>query len=198
MRDSGIPVLGEIDWGAHICQFYKTEVELLDVMVDYFRAGLENNEFCIWSMPESLGIKGAKEALAKKIKNLDSYLDNNQLELVDYKDIYFKSGIFSAHNALFEWHKRSQKGLGLGFEGVRLSGDGSWGLDEHWLSLSYYEAEVNRSIGGVKTIALCTYCINNLDYDKLIRAGFYHDATIIIKDGSLRVFNAQELKKIKL
>ncbi|MDP8260473.1 MAG: MEDS domain-containing protein [Candidatus Gygaella obscura] len=198
MRNSGVPILGDLDWGAHICQFYRTNEELLEILIGYFKAGLENNEFCIWSVPETLGIKKAKEVLSKKVKKFDTYLKNNQIEIVDYKDIYFKAGIFSAHNALLEWYKRSQKGLDAGFEGVRISGDGSWGLEEHWLSISYYEAEINRNIGGVKTIALCTYCMNNLESDKLIRAGFYHDSTIVKKEGKWRVFNAQTLRNIKL
>jgi hypothetical protein len=53
IRNSGIGVVGNIPWGTHFCQFYQTKKELIEGIVPYFRAGLENNEFCIWVTSES-------------------------------------------------------------------------------------------------------------------------------------------------
>jgi len=35
----------------------------MDVLIPYFKAGLENNEFCLWVIPEPLDEEEAKEAL---------------------------------------------------------------------------------------------------------------------------------------
>jgi len=48
IRKSGIGSIGDIPWGTHFCQFYQTKEDLLDILVPYFKAGLENNEFCMW------------------------------------------------------------------------------------------------------------------------------------------------------
>jgi hypothetical protein len=48
MRKSGIDIIGDLPWGAHFCQFYQTKEDLMDILVPYFKAGLENNEFCLW------------------------------------------------------------------------------------------------------------------------------------------------------
>jgi hypothetical protein len=41
-------LIATIPWGAHCCHFYKTQKDLLDMLVPYMRAGLLNNEFCMW------------------------------------------------------------------------------------------------------------------------------------------------------
>jgi len=46
-RKSGIDILGDVPWGTHLCQFYHTKEDLIDILVPYFKAGLENNEFCM-------------------------------------------------------------------------------------------------------------------------------------------------------
>ncbi|HEY0087527.1 MAG TPA: MEDS domain-containing protein, partial [Candidatus Lokiarchaeia archaeon] len=48
IRDSGINFIGKIPWGTHFCQFYQAKDDLIDILVPYFKAGLENDEFCMW------------------------------------------------------------------------------------------------------------------------------------------------------
>ena len=62
-RSSGIDVIGSVPWGTHFCQFYKTEQDLIDILVPYFKAGLENEEFCMWVASEPLMVAEAQEAM---------------------------------------------------------------------------------------------------------------------------------------
>ncbi|MFH1416584.1 MAG: MEDS domain-containing protein [Elusimicrobiota bacterium] len=48
LRRSGIDIIGEVPWGTHLCQFYRTKQDLIEILVPYFKQGLENNEFCMW------------------------------------------------------------------------------------------------------------------------------------------------------
>ena len=43
LRQSGIRVVGEVPWGAHICIFYETKDDLLDTAAAYFKTGLATN-----------------------------------------------------------------------------------------------------------------------------------------------------------
>jgi MEDS: MEthanogen/methylotroph, DcmR Sensory domain len=54
LRKSGIDIIGDIPWGMHICQFYQTKEDLINILVPYFKAGLENNELCIWITSQPL------------------------------------------------------------------------------------------------------------------------------------------------
>ena len=44
---TGLPTLGELPWGSHVCQFFSNGSDLRDTLVPYFKVGLENNERCL-------------------------------------------------------------------------------------------------------------------------------------------------------
>lgn len=62
VRPTGIPITGDVPWGRHFCQFLQDEQDLIDILVPYFKTGLENNEYCMWFTPEPLGAEGAKRS----------------------------------------------------------------------------------------------------------------------------------------
>src|SRR4051812_18001872 len=63
-RHSGITVIGDVPWGTHFCEFYHDRQDLIDISVPYLKAGLENNELCLWVTSEPLRAEDAKAALA--------------------------------------------------------------------------------------------------------------------------------------
>ena len=65
LRKSGIDIVGDVPWGTHFCQFYQTKEDLMDILVPYFKEGLENNEFCLWITSQPLEVEEAKEVLGK-------------------------------------------------------------------------------------------------------------------------------------
>jgi len=67
LRKVGIPYINDIPWGTHICSFFGGKSDLLGIVVPYFKAGLENNEFCIWVVSEPLDVSQAREALEDAI-----------------------------------------------------------------------------------------------------------------------------------
>jgi len=73
-RKTGIDILGDVPWGSHFCLFYETEEDLIDILVPYFKAGLKNNELCVWVTSEPLGEKKAEDAMKGAIPGFDRYL----------------------------------------------------------------------------------------------------------------------------
>lgn len=70
MRRSGIDIIGDVSWGTHFCQFYQTREDLIEILIPYFKAGLENNEFCMWITSIHFGVEKINRIrLTKKIKN---------------------------------------------------------------------------------------------------------------------------------
>jgi hypothetical protein len=84
LRKSGIDIIGDIPWGMHFCQFYQTKEDLMDILVPYFKAGLENNELCVWITSQLLEIEEAKEALKRAVSDIDVYLEKGQIEILPY------------------------------------------------------------------------------------------------------------------
>jgi hypothetical protein len=66
MRKTGVDVVGYIPWGTHFCLFYETTEDLLETVVSYCKAGLENQEFCLWVVAEPLA-KDARSALKRAV-----------------------------------------------------------------------------------------------------------------------------------
>jgi len=126
LRGSGIDVVGNVHWGTHFCQFYQTKTDLDDVLVPYFRAGLENNEFCMWITSRPLEVKGAKTSLKKAVKNLDDYIKKRQIEILDYSQWYTKSGKFGVDKVLQGWVRKERQAVKEGFAGLRLTGNTFW------------------------------------------------------------------------
>ena len=69
LRKTGLPVVGEMPWGSHFRIFYETKKDLRDILVPFFKAGLEANEFCLAYIRshEFLTVKDAKDAFRKEL-----------------------------------------------------------------------------------------------------------------------------------
>ena len=80
-RKTGIDIIGEVAWGGHFCVFYQSKQDLIDILVPYFKAGLENNEFCMWITSEPLSAKDAEQSLRQAVKNLDDCIKRGQILL---------------------------------------------------------------------------------------------------------------------
>jgi hypothetical protein len=52
LRKTGIDIVGDMPWGTHFGHTYETRDDLLDTLVPYFKAGLEDNKFCVWVVSE--------------------------------------------------------------------------------------------------------------------------------------------------
>jgi MEDS: MEthanogen/methylotroph, DcmR Sensory domain len=169
----------------HSCVLYSSTGDLFEVLAPYFKAGLENNEFCIWILSEPLKIEEAKFALSKAVKDLDYYIVEKQIEIWDYKEFYLKFGTFTAFDMLKYWAKKEREVLEQGFHGMRVSGDGTWGLKEYWLSLRDYEQEINAILNLSKQhmTAICTYCVNKLELQQLLDIGTFHQTVLCKKMG---------------
>jgi MEDS: MEthanogen/methylotroph, DcmR Sensory domain len=63
LRKTGIGVVSDVLWGMHFCHLYETKEDLLDMLVPYFKAGLENHEFCLWLIAAPLTAGEARRAL---------------------------------------------------------------------------------------------------------------------------------------
>jgi len=81
LRKTGIAVVGDMPWGTHFCHFYETKEDLLSTLVPYFKTGLENNEFCLWVISDSLTGVEATAALRQAVPELERYLAKRSIEI---------------------------------------------------------------------------------------------------------------------
>jgi DcmR-like sensory protein len=108
LRDTGLEAVGEVAWGSHFCVFYETRKDLLDIVVPFFKAGLQANEFCLWIVANSelLTIKDAKAVLHGAVPDLDRLLKNGNIEIVPYHKWFLTDRAVNVHKAIARFAKR--------------------------------------------------------------------------------------------
>jgi PAS domain S-box-containing protein len=194
MREAGIDPVGSISWGTHFCIFYQTKADLRDILVPYFKAGLENNEFCMWVTSEPLPARDAKESLQEVVKNLDEYIENEQMEILDNAQWYTKSGKFEVDKVLQGWIEKEHRALERGFAGLRVAGNAFWLGNEAWRAFADYETTTDRAIGNYRIIAACTYSLDRCGASEIMDVANRHQFALIKREGKLEVIESAERK----
>src|SRR5665647_2133671 len=183
LRKSGIDIIGDVPWGMHFCQFYQTKEDLMDILVPYFKAGLENNEFCIWITAQALEVEEAKKALKKAVPDFDVYLESRQIEIVPYTHWYVKDSVFDSKKILNSWVDKTSHALASGYDGLRLSVNTFWLEETDWDYFVDYEEEVDNIIGKHNMIALCTYSLDKCSAIGIIDTVSSHQFALAKKEG---------------
>lgn len=196
-RKFGIDIIGDVPWGTHLCQFYHTKQDLLDILVPYFKAGLENNEFCMWVTSEPLGIEDAKKALKGVIRNLEDYIKKGQIEVVDYSEWYTKSGEFDGDRVWQGWLEKEKLALEKGFEGLRLTGNTFWLEAKDWRDFSGYEAKIDSVISNYRMLAICTYSLDKCGIREVLDVASNHRFAVIKRADRLEVVESAERKRVE-
>mgnify|MGYP000936409278 CR=1 FL=1 len=183
LRKSGIDIIGDLPWGAHFCQFYRTKEDLTEILVPYFKAGLENNEFCLWITAYPLDAEEAKKALRKAIPDFDIYLKNGQIKIIPYTDWHVKEGIFVSGRVLNGWVEELNQAQESGYKGMRFSWNTSWLKEEEWDNFVNFEKKADSVINNYHMITLCTYSLDAHDLTKTIDIVTNHQFTLVKKEG---------------
>ncbi len=189
-RDSGISLVGALPWGTHFCQFYQTKNDMIDIVVPYFRAGLESNELCVWVTSDFLNQGEALEALRKGVPDFSAFLAKGQIEVFPYTDWYLKGGKFDLERTLNMWMEKLDQALGAGYEGLRVSGNPYW-IDnkKDWDDFACYEAEINNVIGGTKLLVLCTYSLQKCGVVEILDVIKNHEFALAMNQGRWQIVN---------
>ncbi len=198
VRNTGIPIIGDVPWGTHFCQFYQDEKDLADLLLPYFKAGLEGNEFCMWVTSEPLGRDKAKAALESEIESLDEYFRKGQLAILDYRDWYTPDGTFDSDRVLRGWVRKLDDALQRGFDGLRLSGNTFWLEKSGWRDFTEYEAAVDAAIGRRRMIALCTYSLTKCGAAEIMDVVSNHAFALIKRSGKWELIESAERKRMEL
>lgn len=197
MRDSGLEIVGDVPWGTHFCQLYETKEDLIDILVPYFKAGLDNNEFCMWITSEHLKVQEAKAALKNVIPDLDSYLDNGQIEILPHDKWYTLDGIFDKKRVFNGWIEKLYNAQKRGFKGLRLTGNTIWIGNENWDNFVEYKEQMDSAINKYQMIALCTYSLDRCNVNEIIDVVNNHEFALIKRNGEWTLVESSRRKKLE-
>jgi len=194
---TGIDVIGDVPWSTHFCQFYQTKQDLLDILVPYFKAGLENNEFCMWVTAEPLVEHEAHQAMAKAMPDFAQYVERGQIEILPHDRWYLKDGVFDLQRVLDGWVDKLNRALARGYAGMRVTGNTAWLERNGWKDFTEYEAEINNVIGKYKMMALCTYWLDKCSASEVIDVVHNHQFALLKKRGRWEIIESAIYKQTR-
>ncbi|MGB0124145.1 MAG: MEDS domain-containing protein [Silvibacterium sp.] len=157
LRKTGVDVVGDMPWGTHFCLFYETTADLLEITVSYCKAGLENQEFCLWVVAEPLTVEDAKRALHRALPDFDRYCADRSIEIVAARDWYLQDGTFDLYRVIGGWNEKLARASARGYAGVRVTGDTAWLEKKDWKDFCEYEESLNQAVANQRLAVLCTY-----------------------------------------
>lgn len=190
-RDTGIEALGSTSWGTHFCVFYETGQDLADILVPYYKAGLENNEFCVLAASEPLDEVAFTKIMQDNIPDFAHYLETGYIQIIPHTDIYLRNGIFSQKRVLNAITDMYTHNLSVGYDGMRAAANIAWLEENDWESFAAYEEQINRNFGEHRIIILCAYRLSQSSTTQLLQVMHNHQFALIRQEGQWLVLKPQ-------
>jgi hypothetical protein len=179
IRRVDIPGTSHVHWGEHLCAFFYTKTDLLNLVVPYIKAGLEDREFCLWITEDNME-QEAMAALRHVLPDVAQYVSRKQLEILPASQWYLTGGIFDAAKSYKNWAARGRAAEANGFVGARTTGNPFWlHSEEDWHQFLTYEQAVHQAIESQRVISLCTYPVGICSAKDMIGTFASHHAILM-------------------
>jgi len=197
LRKTGIEIIGDVPWGTHFCMFYNSKDDLLDILIPYFRSGLENGEFCMWITSKPLTKAAARSIMRKAMPEFEDYMKKGQIEILAHDEWYLQDGVFDSDRVLNGWVEKLDQATGMGFNGLRLTGNTFWLEKEIWQDFMVYEEAVNRVIGNYRMLALCTYSMDRCGAAEVLDVAHSHQFVLANRYNKWTMIENAEIQQTK-
>ena len=197
MRHTGIEIVGDAQWGMHFCQLYQTKEDLLDILVPYFKSGLQGNEMCLWVTSEFLDLKEIQGVMGEKVPGFTALLKKGQIEIFSYSEWSIKQGKSELKHVLNQLVAKHNKAISEGYDGLRVGGNPFWADNKgESNSLAAYK-EINKVVSSCNMMILCTYSVSKCSGDQVIDAVVNHHFAMVKRSDRWQLIESTEHKKTK-
>ena len=186
LRETGLPLVGDVPWGSHFCIFYETKKDLRDILVSFFKTGLEGKEFCLSYIGrhEFLTVKDAKDAFRKELPDFERQSRNGNIEIVTRKKWFGANGMLDLSKATGRLQRKLDRALARGLQGLRFHGSSAWlraRLPEG--GFCKYEEKLNSILTGQPMIIACTFPLVLSGAEQILDAAHTHQFTVTVRNG---------------
>lgn len=175
VTESGIRGVGRIPYGLHFCSFYSGKRDLVDLLIPFFKAGLEGRDRCLWITAPPFPASEALAEIEKVLSQARDMVKSGSLHIVDAETWYVGVG---GGDVLQHWLKEEEKALAEGYQGLRIAGNTSFVKHENWDAFMKYERAVNDAFRSRRIIALCSYDLRKSQPTEVFEVTRSHQHTI--------------------
>jgi DNA-binding CsgD family transcriptional regulator len=200
LRETGLEAVGAVPWGTHFCIFYETRKDLLDIVVPFFKAGLQADEFCLWIVASSelLTIKEAKAVLREAVPDSDRLLKNGNIEIVPYDKWFLTGRAVDIRNAIARFRQKVTEAANRGFSGTRLTGSPTWMRNNlRAQSFREFEHKFNGQLTREQMIAACTFPLRLIGADDILDAARTHQFAVTVRKATWKRVEIADIESAK-
>jgi two-component sensor histidine kinase len=180
---TGIAGIGEVPWGSHVCQFFSGASDLRDILVPYFKAGLENNEQCLMVATEPFSADDARAALRAAVADFDAREKRGQIAIHDVRAWYDSDSVIDGDEIVAGLLTSEAQARADGYTGFRTHGNIGWLARHQWNDFRDYEAGVSRALKGRRMISMCSYCLDTCEPRDVLDVVTNHGFAVTKSDG---------------
>jgi hypothetical protein len=170
----------------HVAFFYSSLEERIKQLVEYFSAGLAQNELCLYATPGS--VEQAIGELTKAGLNASAAVDKGIMRIFEMNATYMPDGVFASNYMLANVAQFIEDAKRMGYSGLRTAGEMRWinSHPEYANDAAHYENDVNGLCAEHHDfLGLCLYPITP-DFDIILQKALRSHPAFIY-DGHLRV-----------
>ena len=200
LRDTGLEAVGEVPWGTHFSIFYETKKDLLEIVVPFFKAGLQANEFCLWIVANSelLTINEAKAVLYAAVPDFDRLLKNGNIEIVPYYKWFLTGRAVNIRKAIARFRQKVSEAANRGFSGTRLTGSPAWMRDNlRARSFRQFEQKFDGQLTREQMIAACTFPLKLSGAEDILDAARTHQFAVTVRKGAWKRVEIADIESAK-
>ena len=172
---------------------YSSKADYADILIPFIKAGLLNNELCLWIYSQNMSYEQIKEIIGEFINDIDVFLESGQLKLISCLEWYMEDNSFNELRVNKKWNEFIRYALNNGFDGMRAVGDTSWLEKSYFRAFSNYEHNINKIISELPFIVICLYHVDKLDTYEIATIIKNHSYVITRHNNDLQIINNIEL-----
>lgn len=196
LRKTEIGAVGDLPWGAHFCHFYETESDLLSILLPYFQAGLENNEFYVWVTFAPLDAVKAAAALRRTFPEADRHLLAGHIEILPHTEWYLKDGAFNVRRVVDDWRGKLAQALAQGYAGMRVNTNRAWlRTGAEWADFAKYEKWLDELTAEQPMVVSCAYPLSATGAAEIFDAAHAHQFALVRRQSDWEVLETPELQQ---
>jgi PAS domain S-box-containing protein len=196
---TGVAALSDLPWGSHVVQFYETRQDQLDILLAYFRAGLEKHEFCLWVLDAPLTVDEARAALQDSLADADRHLAARDIEIVGHSEWNARNRPFSGRRIIDAWEAKLADALARGHTSMRVGGNprDAWLAGESRADFFAFERELTEWVIGKRVLVLCTYSLAGITGAGVFDVARAHQYAVTRRGGEWEVIEVLALAEAR-
>jgi hypothetical protein len=177
--------------GDHACYFFRSGDEIGEVLVPYFKAGLERNELCMWFTGHPYGKDRAVSEMRAAMADFDRRADAGQVCIFDFEEWSAKQDMMSPAERARSWLARTNEAIASGYAGLRSSGNTSFLDESAWDEQLICERAATAIFPGQPIVVLCGYSFDRCAAKEVVDVVHSHALGLAKRRGRWSLFEVR-------